>query len=108
MRPMLARRTATFGFLIVAASALAQDAPYFYVEKECRALPTEVARTWCLREERCNEKWLADNWRAISDGSARNAVTACVTLAKTAQAYQYWTLRHCLAPSADPAGSRCE
>lgn len=102
------RRAAILGFLIVAAPALGRDAPFFYVEKECKALPLEAARAWCFREERCNEKWLARGWKDITAGASRDAVDACITLAKTAQTYQYWTLRHCLAPTAETGGDRCE
>lgn len=102
------RRASILGLLGVAAPALGQEAPFFYVEKECRALPLEAARAWCLREERCNEKWLARRWKDITAGASRDSVDACVTLAKAAQAYQYWTLRHCLAPVSETAGDRCE
>lgn len=89
------------GFLGAASPALAQDPPHFYVEQECRALPLEAARAWCVREERCNEKWVADSWRDATAGVSRDAVASCVTLAKGAQTYQYWTLRHCLAPASE-------
>jgi len=89
-------------FLLLAGSAQAQDVPFFYVETECRLLPLDIARTWCLREERCNEKWLTRHWREITAGGiSRDAVASCIGLAKAARTYQYWTLRHCLAPAAD-------
>lgn len=109
MSRVMKRGAAVLVFLVAATSAHAQDAPFFYVEKECRLLPLEVARAWCLREERCNEKWLTDHWRDItSAGVARDAVATCITLAKAAQTYQYWTLRHCLAPAADASKAGCE
>jgi hypothetical protein len=100
------RSIAIIGLLVAAAPAQAQDPPHFYVEQECRALPLEAARTWCVREERCNERWLAESWRDATSGVSRDAVSTCVALAKVAQTYQYWTLRHCLAPASEAGDCR--
>lgn len=103
------RSAATLVFLVAVGSAHAQEAPFFYVETECRLLPLEVARAWCLREERCNEKWLSHRWRDLTaQGVSRDTVATCIALAKAAQTYQYWTLRHCLAPAADASTAECE
>lgn len=105
----MTRRAATIlGFVFAATSALADDAPFFYIEKECRALPLEAARAWCLREERCTQQWLARSWGGVTAGASRDAVTTCIALAKAAQTYQYLTLRHCLAPAAETNGPACE
>lgn len=108
MKRVVIRRAAILGFLGASVSALGQEAPFFYVEKECRLLPLEAARAWCIREERCNEKWLARGWKDITAGASRDAVDTCVTLAKAAQTHQYWTLRHCLAPAAATGEVGCE
>jgi hypothetical protein len=106
VKERLARSAAILGVVIAVAPALAQDKPFFYVEKQCKTLPLEAARAWCMREERCNEKWLADSWRGVTAGVSRDAVTTCVTIAKAAQTYQYWTLRRCLAPASDTGDCR--
>jgi hypothetical protein len=102
------RRATLHGALLIGSfgaaaptPALAADPPHFYVEQECRALPLDAARAWCIREERCNEKWLVEGWRDITAGVSRDAVVSCATLAKAATVYQYWLLRHCLAPASE-------
>ncbi len=101
----------SFPTIVLAASVLATlahaaDLPDVDIPAECRALP-DSARSWCLKEERCNQRLLSANWRDITAGVSRDAADACVKIAKTSAAYKYWTLYSCLVPVPEPGRATC-
>lgn len=88
--------------------SLSLEIPEFDIARQCKNLPFDRSRTWCVKEERCNQKLLAQGWTEILAGVSRDVGESCVKIARAAPAYNYWMLYSCLAPVPELGRAPCK